>query len=183
MRLPALAATALLCAGGSAFAASDITMIDAPAIPQPASPLVQAFVQDAGLGNQFEMTTSQIALEKSRDPNVRRFAQMMLNDHHQAEIGLARAAAPAGVDTHFMFDSAHQAKIDELQGLSGQAFDEDYWDMQRDAHAAAVAALGDYATTGSNPALRAWARETLPVVVHHQHMIADITGTSAVALK
>lgn len=183
MRLPALAAALLLCAGGTAFAASDDAVADVPPVLLPASPLEQAFAQDAGIGNQFEITTSQIALEKSQDPNIRRFAQKMLIDHHKAETTLARAAIPSGVATHFMFDQPHQTKIDELQGLSGPAFDEDFWIVQRDAHAETVAALGDYATTGRDPALRAWARETLPVVVDHQRMIADMTGTSAVALR
>lgn len=183
MRLPALAAALLLCAGGTAFAASDVVAIDAPTMPQPASPLVGAFVQNAGIGNQFEMTTSQMALEKSQDANVRRFAQRMLNDHHMAELNLERAAAPMGVDTHFMFDRAHQAKLDELQALSGAAFDEDFWVLQRNAHAEAEAVLADYTMSGSDPALRAYARETLPVVLDHQRMIADLTGTSAVALR
>ena len=183
MRFSALATALMLCTGSTAFAASDDAMADIPAMAAPASPLVQAFVQNAGIGNQFEMTISQIALEKSQDPNVRRFAATMLKDHHMAEVTLDQAAAHTGVNTHFMFDNAHQAKIDELQGLSGQAFDEDYWIIQRNAHAEAVAGLGDYAMSGSNPVLRAWARATLPVVVGHQRMIADMTGTSAVALR
>lgn len=183
MRLSALAAALLLCTGSAAFAASDDAVADVPHVLMPASPLAQAFAQDAGMGNQFEITTSQIALEKSQDPKVRLFAQKMLNDHHKAEMALTRVAAPQGLTTHFMFDQASQAKIDQLQTLTGQAFDEDYWVLQRDAHAATVAALGDYAATGQDPALRAWARETLPVVVGHQRMIADLTGTSAVALR
>lgn len=183
MRLPVFAAALLLCAGGAASAAPDVAAVDAPPVQRPASPLEQAFAQDAGIGNQFEITTSQIALETSQDPDVRRFAQKMLIDHHEAEMALARAAAPAGLATHFMFDDAHQAQIDHLQGLTGKAFDEDYWVLQRDAHAATVASLGAYATTGQDPALRAWARATLPVVIGHQRMIADMTGTSAVALR
>lgn len=183
MRLPILAAALLIGAGGTAFAQADMVMMDAPHMERPTSPLIQAFVQDAGIGNQFEMTLSQMALQKSQDPNVRRFAQRMLNDHHMAELTLEHAAAPTGVTTHFMFDQAHQAKLDELQALSGPAFDQQFWILQRDAHAAAVAAIGDYATTGSDPGLRAWARGTLPVIVAHQRMIADLTGTSAVALR
>ena len=183
MRLPALAATLLLCAGGTASAASDIGALDAPTMPRPASPLVQAFAQNAGIGNQFEMTSSQMALDTSQDANVRSFAQHMLNDHHMAELTLEHAAVPTGVNTHFMFDKAHQAKLDELQGLTGAAFDENYWILQRASHAATVALLGDYAMSGSDPALRAWARNTLPTVIGHQRMIADMTGTSAVALR
>lgn len=182
--LRTLAAALLFsAASGTAFAEPDISGLDMSAQPVPASPLAQAFAQDAGIGNQFEMTTSQLALEKSVDPSVRAFAQRMLNDHHRAEMALEHAAVPTGVATHFMFDKAHQAKIDELQGLSGAAFDQDFWAVQRESHAEAVAAIGDYAASGSDPALRAWARDTLPVVVGHQQMIAAMTGTAEVALQ
>ena len=177
------AALAMSAAGTAALAAAPDVAADAPALAAPASPLVQAFAQDAGVGNQFEMTTSQMALETSQDPGVRAFAQRMLNDHHAAEMSLERAAAPTGVVTHFMMDAAHQGKIDELQGLSGAAFDADYWTLQREAHAETVAALGDYAATGSDPALRTWAQSTLPVVLEHQRLIAQMTGTADVALQ
>ncbi|MDX7951111.1 DUF4142 domain-containing protein [Lichenihabitans sp. Uapishka_5] len=183
MRFPALAAGLLLCVSSAAIAAPDMSSLEASPMPRPSSPLVQAFVQNAGIGNQFEMTTSQMALERSQDPAVRHFAQTMLNDHHKAELALDRAAAPTGVATHFMFDKAHQAKLDELDALSGQGFDDAFWVLQRAAHAEAVAGIGDYAMSGSDPALVVWARQTLPVVLGHQRMIADMTGTSAVALQ
>lgn len=183
IKLKTLAAALALTAAAGVASAAPMLPADAPTAPLPASPLAQAFAQDAGIGNQFEMTTSQMALQTSTDPNVRAFAQRMLNDHHVAEMMLERAAAPTGVVTHFMFDKAHQDKIDELQALSGAAFDQNYWSLQRDAHAETVAALGDYAASGSDPALRTWARATLPVVLGHQRMIAEMTGTSAVALQ
>jgi putative membrane protein len=178
-----VAAAALLSAvAGSAFAAPDMAE-DSPVMPRPASPLVQAFVQDAGISNQFEMTEAQMALEKSQDPNVRAFAQRMLQDHHMAEFALERAAAPSGVVTHFMFDPAHQSRLVQLEPLTGKAFDEAYWNDQREAHVEAVAALGDYAASGSDPALRAFARQTLPVVQMHQSMITSMTGVSPLAMQ
>lgn len=184
MTLRTLAAAGLLlsCVSGSAFAASGM-LGDGPTMAMPASPLVQAFVQDAGTGNQFEMTEAQIALEKSSDPAVLHFADTMLQDHHKAEQALERAAAPSGVITHFMFDAPTQAKIDALRDLSGPAFDQAYWADQQAAHADAVAALGSYMTTGTDPALRAYARETLPVVRQHQQMLAAMTGSSAMAMQ
>ncbi|MCW6507676.1 DUF4142 domain-containing protein [Lichenifustis flavocetrariae] len=184
MTFKTLAAAAVLvsAASGAALAAPSVAQ-DAPLMAQPSSPLVQAFAQDAGTSNQFEMTEAQMALDKSSDPAVRRFAQQMLQDHYKAEQSLEQAAAPSGVVTHFMFDATTQAKLDQMNGLSGPAFDQAYWADQQNAHAQAVAALGTYMTSGSDPALRAWARNTLPVVMEHQRMLAAMTGTSPLAMQ
>jgi putative membrane protein len=55
-----------------------------PALAQMLSEQSQDFVTKAALGNQFEIRSSEIALDKAYSPNVKDFAQMMIKDHSQA---------------------------------------------------------------------------------------------------
>jgi predicted outer membrane protein len=51
------------------------------------------FVEKAREAGDFEIATSQLALEKSKAPNVRKFAQQIIDDHTAAAQELEKAAA------------------------------------------------------------------------------------------
>ena len=153
-----------------------LPLLSSTAWAEPASPLVQAFAQDASLSNQFEVSESRIALEKSADPHVRAYAQHMIHDHTMAQAKLHAAAQPSQVVTGFMFDPTMQGMVEALSAKSGPEFDAAYWADQREAHASAEAKLSDYATNGEDPMLRRYAAMTLPVVLMHARMIPASEG-------
>ena len=92
---------------------------------------------------------------------------------------MRRAGRMAGVQTSFVFDKLDQGKVDDIGLMDGQKLDDTYLADQIAAHAQAAAALSDYAASGPDPALRAYARQTLPVVLRHQRMLEQISGQPA----
>jgi len=67
-------------------------------------------------------------------------------------------------------DSAHQKKLDTLQGLNGADFTKQYRSMQVDAHQDAVSLFQRYAKSGDSEKLKTWAVQTLPALQHHLDM-------------
>jgi len=60
---------------------------------QDVTPADKTFVEDAQQGNYAEIAMARLALEKSKDPNVRRFAERMIHDHEMLNSQLKRLAA------------------------------------------------------------------------------------------
>ena len=168
-QLLAVGALALTFASGVAYAA--------PA--DPADPSVGLFAQNAALANAYELEEAKIILEDSTNPALRHFAEIMTRDHGTAQRELRSAGAIAGVPTDFVLDGVRQKEVDDIGLMEGVTLDKTYVADQTAAHAAAVASLGDYAVNGADPAFRAYARATLPIVLAHQRMLEELTGTPA----
>lgn len=73
-------------------------------------------------------------------------------------------------------DAAQLKRLDDLEAVSAAAFDRRFLDSQRIAHESAVRLFADYAETGDDPVLRAYAAEVLPTLRAH---LADVETLSA----
>ncbi|TIV26963.1 MAG: DUF4142 domain-containing protein, partial [Mesorhizobium sp.] len=67
-----------------------------------------------------------------------------------------------------------QQMLDELKGASGKDFDAKYIKMQTDAHKDPVALFSTYANSGDDPALKEFAKKTLPVLKMHEKHVKDL---------
>jgi putative membrane protein len=173
--LPLLTAAALLTAT-SAFAQ------DAAQTPKGAQPTAdmagsaaavpspQQFATTAGVSNLFEIASSKVALTKAQNADVKTFAQRMIDDHTKAGDEMAIAAKSDNVAPPADLDQANQAKLDQMNGLSGDAFDKAYSAAQLQAHADAVALFQGYAANGNPGALKDFAAKTLPTLQMHYAM-------------
>lgn len=126
------------------------------------------FIKTAAASDLFETKSSQLALDKSKDKQVRDFAQMMITDHAKTTAGVKAAAAKANLTVSPPELSADQQKMMEtLQPLSGADFDKAYLAQQLPAHQQALALMQNYAAKGDTPALRDAAKTAIPIVEKH----------------
>ncbi|MBE7244023.1 MAG: DUF4142 domain-containing protein, partial [Actinomycetospora chiangmaiensis] len=65
------------------------------ALSSPAFAQSRDFREDAMQANAFEVQSAQIALQKSRNPRIRSYAQEALRDHRAANVALAGGASGA----------------------------------------------------------------------------------------
>lgn len=134
----------------------------------------QDFVQKAAIGGAFEIQSSQLALDRAKDPDVEQFAQTMIDDHTRINEQSNATLAKSSVDQaaiHEGLDSAHQKMLDKLSKVpAGIKFDRAYMDAQRQAHDEAVNLFSAYAQSGDDPALKDFAARTLSTLKHHQEM-------------
>ena len=129
----------------------------------------QGFVEKASIANEFEIESSKLALNKSKNKDVRAFAQRMISEHSQTSKKLKRTVQTSGSSATLTngLDAKHRELLSELRATSGKEFDEEYLSMQKDAHKEAVCLFKDYAKNGANPKLRNFAADTLPHLKEH----------------
>ena len=134
-----------------------------PAMLTPDTYRLMAMVSDS-----FEIQSSQLALQRSRNPRIRNFANMMVRDHSmtsQALMGGAQLAAMGGMGA--TLDDRHAAMLNQLAAASGPQFDRLYARMQVMAHQEALALHGSYAQAGTDPGLRTFASQVTPHIRNH----------------
>jgi putative membrane protein len=141
-----------------------------PLCAQAQIPSAQEFVTNAAIGGMFEVQSSQIALDRSNDKNVRKFARMMVNDHTKVNDELkTKMQAPGETDNQLptALDAQHQAIIDQLKHAAPENFDRFYIQAQVDAHTDAVNLFRTYAKAGDDQILKTFAIENLPTLQMH----------------
>jgi putative membrane protein len=148
----------------------------APAFAQAPGGFVDSYTfrREAAISDQFEIRSSQLALDRAASPAVVAFAQQMISDHTTNSAGLRQysdfGASEQGVDPR------RAAMLSELASLDGRAFDEAYAEMQVTAHQEAVALYGTYAQNGDWPELVGFARAALPGLQGHLRMATRLSS-------
>ncbi len=142
--------------------------LGAPAGPRAAT--AADYVRIALASDLFEIESSRLALERARNPAVREFAQMLITDHTRSTEALgaaAQAAEPSVAMTQPALDPQQRQIVEGLRTAGEGAFDQLYLQGQVQAHQQTLAALQDYARTGTVPSLRQHASSTAAPVEQH----------------
>ena len=132
-----------------------------------AAPSAETFVKKAAVANLFEIQSSQLALQKSHNEQVKKFAQMMIDDHTKAGEQLKSTLSAANIDSSTVptiLDAKHEKIEDKLNSASAGKFDKDYIQAQSQAHIETIALFKSYAENGDNPAIKTFAHQTLPTL-------------------
>ena len=157
-------ATALAFAAVSAPVAAQMP----PPSMEEAVRSAQPYLFKAGEGDVFEITSSQIALMRSRNPQVRAFATMLI-DHHSRTTNSALAAAKAAgvMPPPPVLTPENRIRIDALYAAPAADFDRTYISQQVPSHQSALALNSGYASGGDMPQLRANAKAAVPIITSH----------------
>ncbi len=136
---------------------------------KPATP--EQFIQKVANANEFEIQSSRLALDKSKNDEIRRFAQRMIDDHTKigdqlkSTLQQANLPQPSG-----QLDEQDQALLTKLKSERQLTFDRTYVAGQVKGHIQAVNLVGAYAKSGTNPALKELAAKTQPILKEHLKM-------------
>jgi putative membrane protein len=163
----------LLCFGGIAAKAQ---------IPQPdPDTTAKHFITVVSIGNLQEASAGQLAVQKAKRADVRSFAQMMVKDHGKAEQELMQLVK----NKHFDIPAAATGGIEPDLNLknAGDNFDMLYVHAMVSGHRNTVETFENYATTGKDPDVRAFAQRTLPTLKAHLSAIMAINDQLTKAAK
>jgi len=127
------------------------------------------FIAKAASGGQFEVKSSELALQKSTNTDLKSFAQQMVNDHTKANQELATLLSRKGQTVPPM-DAEHTETLNRLSKLQSNDFDKAYGDIQLKAHEKTVALFEKAAKEVQDNDLKAWASKTLPTLREHWQM-------------
>ena len=145
-----------LFAASSAWAASNLVAGDT------------TMLKNIAQSSMAEIATANIALEKSTSPQIKTFAQMMIDDHTKALADTKTLATAKGVDLPDGPDMLHKAAALKLRALSGDTFDASYVKQSGVADHVATEKLLKKTQTGAKDGdLKALATQMLPVVQGH----------------
>jgi putative membrane protein len=138
--------------------------------------------EELAQGNMAEVDAGKMALEKSQNAEVKKFAQQMVDDHTKA-LGEVQALATAkNVTLPDGAGAMAKTRALALKALSGSLFDTEY---------ARRAGVGDHESTvkrlqkmqkdGKDSDLKALAGKMLPTVEHHLEMARTLAASTATA--
>lgn len=135
--------------------------------PSTASP--DQFRTSELMGGEFAIRTSQLALERSRDPQIRTFAQLEINE--QTAIAAALGTRPGGLPLR----PDQAAIVQELASLRpGSRFDHAYVAGQISGHRELLTLNTSYASSGFDNLGRSVATMAVPTIQTHLSILSRL---------
>jgi len=165
-------ASALALALGLALPAwSQSTSGGAPSASSPATRTTgeyQEMLEDLAHAHLAAIETGRLALEKTRNTQVRSYAQQMIDDHGKALQELQQLGQEKRLSLPRETDFQHKAIAAALRLLSGETFDKQYIRQAgiRD-HRRTVDLLMKLQQTSQDAPSKAYAAKQLPIVERH----------------
>ncbi|HEX8570188.1 MAG TPA: DUF4142 domain-containing protein [Caulobacteraceae bacterium] len=152
-----------------------------PVPPMPPAGAAAGFAARTALNDMYEVEAGRLALERTGDNDVKRFAQMMVDDHSRTSNEVRAMIAQQAVQAELpsQLDAENRARVDALTAAAPADFDQRYIDQQIAAHESALALLKDYARGGDNQAFRDWASRTAPAIENHLQMARGLKRAPA----
>ncbi|MBD2464654.1 DUF4142 domain-containing protein [Oscillatoria sp. FACHB-1407] len=139
------------------------------------SSLDREFVTLAYQGNNAEIQTSQLALQRSQNQQVRQYAERMIREHTQANQLLTQYANQRNIALPTApVDPLNRAIAERLSQSSGSEFDRAYMEVQAVAHLRTVALFQTQANFGQEQGLRGYAAQLLPNIENHYQMASQM---------
>jgi putative membrane protein len=150
----ALAASLLLAPG--AWAAGQLDASDT------------SLLKDIAQANMAEVESGKLALDKSSSANIKKFAQMMVDDHTKGLGDVKTLASTKGAELPDGPDIKHKAVLVEFKALQGDTFDSRYVKQAGVGdHEATEKLLTKTRAEAKDADLKALASKMLPTVQGH----------------
>ncbi len=165
----ALTLTALLAAFAPAYSANAQTAID----------IDGAFVVAATQSNNAEMDMAFLVLKRGKMDEALSFAHRMIEDHTALGARFAKIVPPANALVPERENAADRLALARLAKLPPADMDQEYLIQQVGDHLATVSVFTTEARDGLNPALKAFAKNELPML--REHLEVAIAGARRVS--
>lgn len=133
------------------------------------------FIEDAAQGGHAEIEASKLAQQKSQNPDVKAFADKMIDDHGKVGTELDALAASKGVTAPKEPSTMQKSEIKALSALSGAKFDKMYASrIGVAAHESTVKKFREASKNAKDADVKAFADKQLPALEGHLQMARDL---------
>jgi len=132
---------------------------------QTLSPQDRNFIQDAAKGGMMEVHMGRLGVERGTSPGVKSLSQTLISDHSKANEELSSLASKKGVT--LPPDDAKMVTSMPLATKHGAEFDREFARAAVEDHQKDIAAFEKEASSGSDPDVKNWAKQTLPTLQAH----------------
>ena len=131
------------------------------------SPADRGFIAKVSQGGMFEVEAGKLASQKGAQQNIVDLGFTEVHDHQLVGAKLRSIAESVGLQLDTGLNAGFQARLARLNSLAGPAFDNAFITDMDAIHKLDGAAFAEEAKSGHNPALRAFASETVLIVKRH----------------
>lgn len=167
------------CQQQSKDAGTDEEMVETAAVEEaPAAPEINdaQIAHIVVTANQIDVDYGKVALEKSSNETVRKFAQTMIDDHTNIINSASELAGRLGVTpednatSQSLMDGA-KTENEKVADLEGEAYDKAYIDNEVDYHRAVIDAVKNTLIPNTqNEELKQALIDVTPLLEHHLQM-------------
>jgi putative membrane protein len=133
------------------------------------------FVVRAAIANLSEIELSELALEKSANPTLRKYATQLIQDHRAAQDKLRSVAGAAKIALPGTVDEERRKQKQSLSERVGVDFDRQYLALMQSDHDQVIELMSSASQSQEiDAALKRYASETLRTVQHHREQIDTV---------
>ena len=144
----------------------------------------QRFLTSLAQANVNEVAAGTIALQKATSPEVKSFAQKMVDDHTKGLQEVQQVAQAKNVTLPTEPDAKHKKMADRLNALSGEQFDKTYLaNAGVNDHKAAHKLVTDARQKAKDPDIKALAAKLEPTIAEHMKSVPQMAAGKNDAAK
>ena len=140
---------------------------------------IQGMIQ----ANLAEVEAGKLASQKAQKPEVKKFAEKMIEDHGRKLADLKSLAEKKGVAAPNQPSGEQQAMLKKLQAASGEEFDRVYMSEMVEAHGQVLQSTRKVAREAKDADLKAAAEKSAPGTEEHLKMAREIAGAKGAPSK
>lgn len=133
------------------------------------------FIEKTAAGNQQEIQLAQLAADRASNPDVKSFAQQLVQDHTKLGQDLQTLAQSNNITLKEENKEDHEYK--KLASLSGTDFDSRFIKRMVSEHKKDIKEFKDRADDAKNADLKAFAQNQLPTLQHHLEMAQSLESS------
>jgi len=140
---------------------------------------IQGMIQ----ANLAEVEAGKLASQKAQKPEVKKFAEKMVEDHGKKLEDLKSLAEKKGVAAPDKPSDKQQAMLKKLQAASGGEFDRVYMSEMVQAHSQVLQDTRKVAGEAKDADLKAAAQKSAPGTEEHLKMARELAGATGAKSK
>lgn len=127
----------------------------------------RTFMMDAASGGMLEVELGRVAEQSASHERVKSFANMMIQDHTNANNELKGISSSKNVMLPDSMMTKQREHLETMRNKTGRAFDKAYMQMMVQDHNETISKFQNAANNAQDPDVKAFASKTLPILQMH----------------
>jgi|SRR5262245_48963652 len=147
------------------------------------TPSEREFLTNAAQGSALEVQLANLATQKASSDEVKRYAQRMATDHSQGGQTIRQMASNLKFVLPQEQTPEQRTQVSKLENLSGKAFDREYIKVMVVDHKKDIAEYERAASQATNPEIKQFASQSLPILRDHLKQATEIASKLGVKVE
>lgn len=150
------------------IAEAPVAPVTPPVVDQ--SMPAEEFAQAVACTDLLQIKLGKMAAQRAEEPPVKDLGQRMATNHTAIQAIIAKIATDQGITLPTELNAEDAATVTRLDALQGIDFDKAYMSFMAEVHPKTLAMFRWQYENCSNPALKSFASQTMPIVGTHTRL-------------